>query len=273
MAARWVYGQSDLQYYMNDIKRFRLLSEEEETELALRVARGDTTAVAKLVEHNLRLVISIALVFKNRGVSIEDLVSSGNLGLIRAVNKFDLSQRTRLGIYAGYWIKEAIRKEIMNNAHPVRLPAWIFALLSQWRRAQKKLQADFARPPQAVETSLVLGLNPETHICVLQARIAVADQSPLREEPDPIYFRRPSPEQAVITADAVILADELERMFKLIDSELTDTEGRVLKMRFGIPPYKKPIMRKDVASQLDLTGSKIRKIELNAMKKLRGKLE
>ena len=126
---------SPLQIYLQDINDTPLLSAEEERELAERVAAGDPYAREHMVKANLRLVVNIARGYLGKGLSLEDLIEEGNLGLMRAVEGFDGMMETRFSTYASYWIKQSIRRAVMNNGKPIRLPAYMVSLLSKWKRA------------------------------------------------------------------------------------------------------------------------------------------
>src|SRR5689334_20486598 len=144
MAARRIVRRraqaaSSFEVYLRDINQTPLLSAEEERELAERVAIGDPYAREHMVKANLRLVVNIARGYLSKGLGLEDLVEEGNLGLMRAVEGFDGSMDTRFSTYASYWIKQSIRRAIMNQGDPLRLPAYMFSLLAKWRRAQAVL--------------------------------------------------------------------------------------------------------------------------------------
>ena len=132
---REIHPASPLQIYLHDINDTPLLSADEERELAERVAKGDPYAREHMVKANLRLVVNIARGYLGKGLSLEDLIEEGNLGLMRAVEGFDGMMDTRFSTYASYWIKQSIRRAVMNNGKPIRLPAYMVSLLSKWKRA------------------------------------------------------------------------------------------------------------------------------------------
>ena len=133
-ARRDISSHSPLQIYLHDINATPLLSAEEERSLAARVAEGDPYAREHMVKANLRLVVNIARGYLGKGLSLEDLIEEGNLGLLRAVEGYDGGMETRFSTYASYWIKQSIRRSVMNNGKPIRLPAYMVSLLSKWRR-------------------------------------------------------------------------------------------------------------------------------------------
>src|ERR671919_791685 len=138
---------SPLQIYLQDINDTPLLSAAEERELSDRIAMGDPYARDHMVKANLRLVVNIARGYLGKGLSLEDLIEEGNLGLMRAVEGFDCAMETRFSTYASYWIKQSIRRAVMNNGKPIRLPAYMVSLLAKWKRVSNGLTERLGRPP------------------------------------------------------------------------------------------------------------------------------
>src|SRR3954462_13790851 len=138
---------STLQIYLQEINDTPLLTAQEERELAEKVAQGDPEAREHMVKANLRLVVNIARGYLGKGLSLEDLIEEGNLGLMRAVEGFDCTMDTRFSTYASYWIKQSIRRSVMNNGKPIRLPAYMVSLLSKWKRATAILTDRMGRVP------------------------------------------------------------------------------------------------------------------------------
>src|SRR5215469_8275151 len=156
---RDVKSHSPLQIYLHEINSTPLLSAEEERELAERVSMGDPYARDHMVKANLRLVVNIARGYLGKGLCLEDLIEEGNLGLMRAVEGFDGSMETRFSTYASYWIKQSIRRAVMNNGKPIRLPAYMVSLLSKWRRATAVLAERMGRAPTHEEVGKALKLS------------------------------------------------------------------------------------------------------------------
>ena len=152
-------ASSPLQIYLQDINDTPLLSADEERELADRVAAGDPYAREHMVKANLRLVVNIARGYLGKGLNLEDLIEEGNLGLMRAVEGFDGMMETRFSTYASYWIKQSIRRSVMNNGKPIRLPAYMVSLLSKWRRATAVLTDRLGRAPTPEEVGKALKLS------------------------------------------------------------------------------------------------------------------
>src|SRR5436305_13016137 len=151
--------QSPLETYLREINETALLSAEEEKQLAYRIEEGDSEARDRMVRANLRLVVNIARSYTGKGLGLQDLIAEGNLGLLRAVEGFDPSMNTRFSNYASYWIKQSMKRAVVNTAKTVRLPAYMVELLTKWRRATSKLQDELGRTPTEEEIAKSLGLK------------------------------------------------------------------------------------------------------------------
>src|SRR5262249_24004172 len=150
--------QSPLETYLREINETALLSADEEKELALRIGQGDTEARDQMVRANLRLVVNIARGYTGKGLSLQDLIEEGNLGLLRAVEGFDPTMNTRFSTYPSYWIKQWIKRALVNPAKTIRIPAYMVELLAKWRRATNQLTDELGRPPTHEEVAKLLGL-------------------------------------------------------------------------------------------------------------------
>ena len=150
--------QSPLETYLREINETPLLNAEEEKELAYRIEVGDGEARDRMVRANLRLVVNIARSYTGKGLGLQDLIEEGNLGLLRAVEGFDPSMNTRFSTYASYWIKQSIKRALVNTAKTIRIPAYMVELLAKWRRATSKLQEELGRPPTQEEVAKSLNL-------------------------------------------------------------------------------------------------------------------
>src|SRR3954462_9551249 len=152
--------QSPLETYLREINETPLLNAEEEKQLAYKIEDGDTEARDRMVRANLRLVVNIARSYTGKGLGLQDLIEEGNLGLLRAVEGFDPNMNTRFSTYASYWIKQSIKRALVNTAKTIRIPAYMVELLAKWRRAASKLQNELGRRPTRAEGSR--GPNPPT---------------------------------------------------------------------------------------------------------------
>jgi RNA polymerase primary sigma factor len=259
---------SPLQIYLHDINDTPLLSAEEERDLAARVADGDPYAREHMVKANLRLVVNIARGYLGKGLSLEDLIEEGNLGLMRAVEGFDGFMATRFSTYASYWIKQSIRRAVMNNGKPIRLPAYMVSLLSKWKRATTILTDRLGRAPTPDEVGKALRLSKKK-IGIVAKAIKVNSLMPHTETSDEEGMllddvltdeRGKSPDQQIIEAD------DLDRVFDHLDG-LEDREAIVIRMRFGLDPFQ-PMTLREVGENLGLTRERVRQLEHQALQKL-----
>jgi RNA polymerase primary sigma factor len=259
---------SPLQIYLHDINETPLLSAEEERELAERVAEGDPYAREHMVKANLRLVVNIARGYLGKGLSLEDLIEEGNLGLMRAVEGYDGGMETRFSTYASYWIKQSIRRAVMNNGKPIRLPAYMVSLLSKWKRASAVLTDRLGRAPTPEEVGKLLRLSKKK-IGIVTKAITVNNLMPHTDSSDDDGMllddvltddRSKAPEEQMIEAD------DLDRIFEGLDA-LEDREAAVIRMRFGLEPFQ-PMTLREVGENLGLTRERVRQLENQAIQKL-----
>ena len=179
---RELNSHSPLQIYLHDINDTPLLSAQEERDLAERVALGDPYAREHMVKANLRLVVNIARGYLGKGLCLEDLIEEGNLGLMRAVEGYDGLMETRFSTYASYWIKQSIRRAVMNNGKPIRLPAYMVSLLAKWKRVNNALTERLGRPPTPEEVGKVLRLSKKK-VGIVAKAIQVNNLTPHSEHP------------------------------------------------------------------------------------------
>ncbi len=259
---------SPLQIYLHDINDTPLLSAQEERELAERIALGDPYAREHMVKANLRLVVNIARGYLNKGLSLEDLIEEGNLGLMRAVEGFDGQMETRFSTYASYWIKQSIRRSVMNNGKPIRLPAYMVSLLSKWKRVATGLTERLGRPATPEEIGKVLRLSKKK-VGIVAKAIKVNSLTPHNEGGEDDGFAL----DAILTddrirapADLLIESDDLDRILVQL-GRLDEREGTVIRMRFGLEPHD-PMTLREVGEHLGLTRERVRQLENQAILKL-----
>jgi RNA polymerase primary sigma factor len=252
--------------YLTEIQLDSLLTQCEERTLAHAIASGDDQARGRMIRANLRLVVKIARDYVGRGLSFEDLVGEGNLGLIRAAEEFDPRFGVRFSTYAAYWIKQAIRHALTTTSSTIRLPAHMITMLSRWRRAERSLRRRLGRTPEANEIADDLALTSAQRIMVDRAQGArklrqessidpQANWSP-DEAPDPH-----APPQAHL--EETELRDELLRRI----SALEPREQKVLAYRYGLDGQS-PLTLMEVGRRLGVTREWVRKIEQKALRKL-----
>jgi len=259
---------SPLQIYLHDINGTPLLSALEERELAERVATGDQLARDHMVKANLRLVVNIARGYLGKGLNLEDLIEEGNLGLMRAVEGFDGLMQTRFSTYASYWIKQSIRRAVMNNGKPIRLPAYMVSLLSKWRRATAVLADRLGRAPTHEEVGKAMRLSKKKMGIVAKA-IRVHNLTPHSEnleDDGPALDDVLTDDRNKGAESQLIEADDLDRIFAHLES-LENREATVIRMRFGLEAYS-PMTLREVGENLGLTRERVRQLESQALQKL-----
>src|SRR5471032_1346491 len=172
--------QTPLETYLRESNETALLTADEEKELSRLITNGESAARDRMVRANLRLVVNIARAYTNKGLPLQDLIEEGNLGLLRAVEGFDPNMNTRFSTYASYWIKQSIKRALVNTAKTIRIPAYMVELLSKWRRATNKLNDELGRPPTPEEYAKLLGL-PKKKLNIIKKAIRVYNSVPQAE--------------------------------------------------------------------------------------------
>ncbi len=254
--------------YLREIGKISLLTPDQEVELAMRVEAGDPVAKAALVEANLRLVVSIAKKYIGRGMLFLDLIQEGNLGLIRAVEKFDYRKGYKFSTYATWWIRQAITRAIADQARTIRIPVHMVETINKLIRISRQLVQRLGREPTAEEVAAEMDILP-TKVEEIQkiAQEPVSLETPIGEEEDSQLgdFLEdkdiPSPEEA---ASSQLLREQLEFMLE----DLTDREKEVLRLRFGLEDGH-PYTLEEVGKRFGVTRERIRQIEAKALRKLR----
>jgi RNA polymerase primary sigma factor len=269
----FVNAYSPLQIYLQDINQTPLLNAEEEQVLARRIAEGDPYAREHMVKANLRLVVNIARGYLGKGVALEDLIEEGNLGLLRAVEGYDEGLQTRFSTYASYWIKQSIRRSVMNTGKVIRLPAYMVSLLAKWRRASAVLADRLGRPPTEDEVGKALRLSKKK-IGIVAKAIQVNNLTPHPEgdDDDSFAFGDVLTDEKNRPVDVMLgESDDLDRIFRRID-QLDQREASVIRMRFGLEPHM-PMTLREVGENLGLTRERVRQLESQALGKLMSGIE
>ena len=254
--------------YLKEIGQVKLLSAEEEVELAKRVAEGDQEAKNKLTEANLRLVVSIAKKYSGRGLHILDLIQEGNTGLIRAVDKFDWTKGNKFSTYATWWIRQAITRAIADQARTIRVPVHMVEVINKATRCNRKLVQELGREPTVEEIAAELGLPVEK---IIEANRTAADtlslDTPVGDEEDTSIGSFVEDERTPGPADATSNALLAEALKEILDT-LTEREADVLRMRFGMYDGRTHTLE-EVGQIFGVTRERIRQIENKAIRKLR----
>ncbi len=269
VAAPQQLPESDaLTQWVGRTRSCRLLTAEEEVSLAHRVARGDKRAKDQLTEANLRLVVSIARRYSVPGIPLADLIQEGNIGLIRAVEKFDPDRGFRFSTYATWWIRRAIARAVINQGRTIRIPVYIADLMHKVIKTSGQLRQQLAREPSVEEIAATLNIAPDRVQEVLHvAAEPLSLETPVGERDsgqlaDFVPARTASPSEDMATS--LIVREQLEGVL----AHLTEREQEVLRMRFGLDDGP-PCTLEEVGQSLQVTRERVRQIELRAIKKLR----
>ena len=275
-AARDSWGEpipSDLsiEIYLREINKVRLLTPEQEKELATRVQRGDQAARNDLAAANLRLVVSIAKRYMNRGLSLLDLIEEGNVGLMRAVEKFDPDANCRFSTYATWWIKQGIRRSLTNSAKTVRIPSYMVELMTRWQHTTEQLVLRLGREPSPAEVARRMKLKDDA-VDAVRAALHTASrytQSLAPDDDDGADLSEMIEDPTAGDPGAGLLhRNELAKMLTLLE-RLDDRQARILRMRFGLG-LAEPMTLKEIGAKLGLTRERVRQIQNEALARLLG---
>ena len=254
--------------YLKEIGKVPLLSGEEEIELAKRMQIGDEEAKKKLCEANLRLVVSIAKRYVGRGMLFLDLIQEGNLGLIKAVDKFDYKKGFKFSTYATWWIRQAITRSIADQARTIRIPVHMVETINKLIRVSRQLLQEYGREPTPEEIAEEMDI-PVEKVREIQkiAQEPVSLETPIGEEEDSHLGDFIPDEDVPAPADAAAFSMLKEQLVEVLDT-LTDREQKVLKLRFGLEDGRARTLE-EVGRRFDVTRERIRQIEAKALRKLR----
>lgn len=259
--------QTPLETYLGEINETALLSAEQERELAERINEGDSSARDHMVRANLRLVVNIARSYLSKGLPLQDLIAEGNLGLMRAVEGFDPSMNTRFSTYASYWIKQSIKRAVINTGKTIRIPAYMNELLVKWRRATSKLQDELGRTPTQEEVAASMRLSKKK-LSIIRKAIRIYNAAPQVDDDengrsiDEVL----TDENANAPDGRMSHLDDVNQVVMLLD-RMDKREAAVLRLRFGLTG-EEPLTLKEIGERLDLTRERVRQIEGEALRKL-----
>lgn len=265
------FADDSVRLYLREIGKIPLLTPEEEADLAQRIVKGDKKAKDKMVESNMRLVVSIAKRYGGRGLDFLDLIQEGNTGLLRAVEKFDPEKGFKFSTYATWWVRQAITRAIADQARTIRIPVHMVETINKVLRTTRKLTSELNREPTNEEIAKELDMEPEKvdYVMRIKQDIASLDASVGREGDDEDSVlgdfvedeERDSPEESAANQ---ILKEQLSEII----ATLTDREQKIIRLRFGIGGGR-PHTLEEVGNEFDVTRERIRQIEAKALSKLR----
>lgn len=279
-----------MQQYLKQINESPLLTAEEECQFARTIARASVAAVQfarseislsqkerveregaeareRMIRSNLRLVVNIAKAYANRGMLLADLIEEGNLGLLRAVEGFDPDMGARFSTYGSWWIKQAIKRALINSIQPVHIPAYMVEMIGRWKQAHSKLQDELGRAPSIEEIAERMCL-PERKVRIIK-RAVRAFAAPTQSSPEGTgqALSEILEDEKSLPPDAAVLnASEAELIQRLVD-ELDDREATILKLRYGLGKDE-PMTLKNIGAKIGLTRERVRQIEGEALRKL-----
>lgn len=269
MSMASVAVQSGLQLYLRQINELPLLNAEQEKELARRIINNnDPEAREIMVRSNLRLVVNLAKHYVNRGLSLPDLIEEGNIGLLKAVEGFDPENGTRFSTYASWWIKQAIKRALINSVQPIHIPAYMVEMMSKMKQAMRELEDTLGRLPSIDELSLYLDMSPKKLKIIRKAIRAVNTPTQSGSADGEITLsdmvadtNNPSPDVAVLDAD------NIRQLMDLLEN-IDEREAAILRLRYGLNG-EEPMTLKEIGQRVGLTRERVRQIEHEALRKLR----
>ncbi|CAA9490021.1 MAG: RNA polymerase sigma factor RpoD [uncultured Solirubrobacterales bacterium] len=261
-----------LQLFLKDIGKVRLLTAQEEVDLAKRIERGDLDAKQKMVESNLRLVVSIAKNYRNQGLPFLDLIQEGTLGLVRAAEKFDYRKGFKFSTYATWWIRQAIARALADKARTIRIPVHVVEKLNKIGRAERKLVTELGREPTPEEIADVTGIDPEEVDSIKRsAQAPVSLEKPVGDEEESEFGQFIADERAESPYERAAEVLTKEHLREALEN-LSYRERRVLELRYGLGG-EHPRTLDEVGRTFNVTRERIRQIENQSLKKLQSLAE
>ncbi len=267
-ASRSIPTDDPVRMYFKEIGKVPLLSAEEERDLAIRIEQGDEDAKKKLCESNLRLVVSIARRYLNRGLSFLDLIQEGNLGLIKAVEKFDYTKGYKFSTYATWWIRQAITRSIADQARTIRIPVHMVETINKLIRISRQLLQEYGREPTSEEIAKEMGISVEKVREIKKiSQDPVSLETPIGEEEDS-HLGDFIPDEDIPSPVEAAAYSMLQKQLREVLDTLSEREKKVLILRFGLDDGR-PRTLEEVGREFNVTRERIRQIEAKALRKLR----
>lgn len=257
-----------IRLYLKDIKKLPLLTAEEEISLANKIKKGDKAARARMIQSNLRLVINIAKKYSHLGVSMLDLIEEGNLGLMKAVEKFNPKKGYRFSTYAAWWIRQYISRAIANQGKTVRMPVYVIELLMRYKKITEHLTNSLKRKPKLAEVAKRMKL-PMKRVKQLHKMVSGISSlnAPVGDEGS-TEFMDLIEDENIVSADDTLSSFFTSERIRLLLEKMSKREQKILSLRFGLKDGV-PYTLRDTAKQFGITRERVRQIEGAAMKKMR----
>lgn len=263
-----VVVDNSIKIYMREMGQFSMLSAEKEVELANRIAEGDQSAKNKLVEANLRLVVSLARHYQGCGLSYQDLIQEGNIGLIKAAEKFDVSKGFRFSTYASWWIKQALSRAIADQSRTIRIPVHMTENINKFKKTERELLSKLNREPKVKEIADAMGIS-EKQAKEIQSYIVEPTSLDIQVgDDDDTTIGSFIEDTHFVNPESAYIKESNGDVVNAVLDTLSDREANILRLRFGIGG-KKAMTLEEVGKEYGLTRERIRQIEAKALRKLR----